>query len=167
MKRVQARETSKAVLLILGIGTLSCTFFYLAGFRLWALLSLAFIPLCFGCWATSLLLTGSRNRELYANLTAHEREVLTEIIRAYARRIVLWTLPVLLLMPLGVVFATFAQPRNPEGMFEYLVEHQGQLAVVGLMVLGGAALLCLPTIIKRRRVVMAFLAQTEYAKRQE
>jgi hypothetical protein len=78
MKWVRANDNLKAALLILRIGTISSIAFYLLGLHVWALIGLGIIPFAFGCWGLFVLLSGSRNRELYANMTPNEREQLTK-----------------------------------------------------------------------------------------
>src|SRR5262245_48268944 len=124
MKPVRINDNAKAVLLVLGVGTLCCAVFYLSGFHVFSLIGLAFIPAAFGCWALSVLLAGSRNQELYAKMTANEQERLKGMVKAYARRMALRLLPGLALIPLAVCWASLAHPQGLEGAFDYCVAHR-------------------------------------------
>jgi hypothetical protein len=152
------------VLVIVSLGLVLAAVFYLFGLHAWAWVGVGFIPFAFVCWGLSWLLAGSRNREIYANLTADERERLTQMARAYGLRMVARGLPVVGL-PMLVAYSVGLVLLGPRGMFDYLLGNQAQVLAAALVLLLVGLCILFPAMIKQRRAMMAFFRQTEYARR--
>ncbi len=154
-----------AILLIVVIGTVCAAGFYALGFEVFALFSLGLIPFAFGCWGLSIILAGSRSREIAANMTTDERLQLNEMARAYGRRIAIPFLPVVVLVMLLGPSAVLFLPQGPDGFFEYVGGHQWESLAVGSALIVGMVVLSLPAMRKQYRATNDFLMGTEYSRR--
>jgi hypothetical protein len=170
MTRLRASDNVKGVLLIVTVGTVFPVVFYLSGYHIWALVGLGFIPFFFGCWALSWLLAGSRNREIWAHLTAQEREQAFEMSRAFGKRMGRWLLPVgflmMILAMLGFLCASRLHPQGVEGVGDYVLQNQLVVLEAGLAIVVAGVLVFLPAALRQRRAMTDFFGQTEYARRQ-
>ena len=154
----------KAILLILAIGTICPVLLSVAGHRLLGTIFIGFIPFAFTCWGLSHLLTGSRGREICANLSDEEREQLNDMARAYGRRIGFRLLP-LIAIGMAVLFAPmFFDPNRPS---DDLIQNQRQALRVMLGVVVVGTLINLPAGIRQHKRTKEFLLQTEYARRKD
>src|SRR5262245_1574890 len=115
-------DNVKVVLLVISLGAIFSTTFYLLGDYVWAWIGLGFIPFAFGCWGLSWLLQSSHTRDLFRNLTDLEREQLNEMSRALG-----WTLSLrmlVVLVPVTVIASSGIVHFGPERVFDYLSRNQ-------------------------------------------
>lgn len=155
-------DKTKAVLLILAVGTICPVLLYVAGLRLLGTIFIGFIPVAFTCWGLACLLAGSRNREISAHLSDEERERLNEMARAYGRRI---GFRYALSSVIGMVVLYAILASNTNRSLDDLIQNQLQALgiMVGILVLG--ALVTLPAGIRQYKRTKKFLLQTDYARR--
>jgi hypothetical protein len=156
-------DKSKAVLLILLFGFVCPLILYVSGLRFLGKVGFGLIPLFVVCWGLSYLMTGSRERELWANVTDEERERLKEMVRAYGRSIPFRIVPVVAIA-IAVQFGLiYFNSNDPWG---YLMQNQLLAAGIMLGAIVVGTLINLPAMIRQRRQINEFLLQTDYARRQ-
>lgn len=122
---------------------------YTAGQRSMFYFLLAGIPFFFLCWGLNVLLFGKDIRDISKNLTAAEREGLTQLATLRGVRI-------------GVLVAPFILACG------FLYAFLGLRAILpGLILFGLLMVIAVPNMILHHKKMKAFMYSTEYAKKQE